>query len=378
VGDLLLQEIAKRLRACVRQYDFIARLGGDEFSVIIYDLEDISDAANVAKTILDTLSQLYNLAGHSFSIGCSIGIACYPVAGQDAESLVKNADIAMYHAKELGRNNYQYFTEALSKKQKNQDELRNSLQEAIVKNELFLLYDPIFNLKTKKITGMEALIRWKHPTLGIILPEHFIPLAEELGLTTPLNNWVLHQACVQAKQWLAKDDHHFKLSFNMSYRQLLRKDLLNYIQEVLAATQLPPQFLQLEIESKREINFTHNNLMEKVLNGLAAMDINLVIDDFGIGCDSLIHLKNMPINSLKINDSFVGDVLKNSNDAAIVSAIIALGKQLKLNVIAEGIETVEQFNFLLNNDCPEGQGQYLSAPLDATQILALLTESKQV
>ncbi|MFN7096906.1 MAG: diguanylate cyclase domain-containing protein, partial [Gammaproteobacteria bacterium] len=328
VGDQLLQEIAIRLRACVREYDFIARLGGDEFAIIINDIKSIEDAGNVAQNILDAIDRQYTLSHHTFNIGCSIGIACYPSAGIDHETLTRNADSAMYHAKELGRNNYQYFTDELFAKQNIQVQLRDALPYALEMHELLLLYDPIYELQTKSIIGMEALPRWKHPHLGEVLPEQFFPLAEELGLNVSITTWALQNLCQQGGKWYAQGHQQFKLSFAISYRYLLRKDFPTLIKSILDESKLPANMLELELQSKETITMIYPGFMEQAINELAHIGVGIVIDDFGIGYSSLINLQKLPITCLKINKSFVEDITTNTHAAMIVRSSSALGKSL--------------------------------------------------
>lgn len=375
VGDLLLQEIAARLKECVREYDFIARLGGDEFAIIINDIKSTEDAGNVAKNILDAIAHQYTLAHHTFNIGCSIGIACYPSAGLDHGTLVRNADSAMYHAKELGRNNYQYFTDELFAKQNMQMQIRDSLPFALEKNELVLLYDPIFELKTKTIIGMEALPRWNHPHFGEILPERFMPLAEELGINQSITTWALRTLCEQGGKWYSEGNTHFKVSFGISYRHLLRKDFPELIRTFLNESQLPPSFLELELQSKETITMIYPGFLEHAINELSHMGIGIVIDDFGIGYSSLINLQKLPITCLKINKTFVADIATNTHAAMIVRSISALGRSLNLSVIAKGIDTQEQLQLLLENDCHLGQGAYLHEAVSTEEMSQLLHES---
>lgn len=374
IGDLLLQEIATRLRASLREYDFIARLGGDEFAIIINDIKSIETAGNIAQNILEVIAQQYTFEHHTFNIGCSIGIAYYPEAGLDHETLVQHADAAMYHAKELGRNNYQYFTDELLSRQNLQDQLRNSLQYAIERSELFMIYDPIFELKTKRIVGMEALLRWRHPHQGIILPEQFFPLADELDLTKVITDWALNELCKQGRDWHQKGYQNYKLLFAVSYRQLLRKDFPYTMQNIINESQLPPNILDLELQSKETMSMIYPGFLEKAIHELAAMGVGIVIDDFGIGYSSLLNLQKLPITCLKINKTFVTEITTNNHAAMIVRSISQLGESLNLNVIAKGIETEEQLKILLENNCHQGQGGYLHEALSLTDMTNYLKE----
>jgi len=375
VGDLLLNEFAKRLKSCLRLDDFIARIGGDEFAIILSEIDSPEMAGEVAKKIINVLSMSYHLAGHDLQMSSSIGIACYPSPDTDQENWVQNADIAMYHAKELGRNNFQYFTVDLNEQHKQQVNLEQSLKSALDKQELFLAYQPILNLKAKKMVRMEVLCCWKHPEQGIISPNIFIPLAEELGLIDVIGRWVLQSACNQAKEWFDAGYKNFKMSVNLSPRQLLQKDLPRLIDEMLGRAHIPARLLELELTETSALIYSH--FSEDVLNKIHDIGVGIALDDFGTGYSSLTHLKRLPISTIKIDKLFIQDIIVDSNSAMIVKSVIALGNNLGFDVIAEGIETAEQLQFLIDNNCALGQGFYLYQPLSQIQMTDLLKECKE-
>jgi diguanylate cyclase (GGDEF)-like protein len=373
IGDLLLKEIASRLSSTLRSNDFLARIGGDEFAVILSDIQLIETAGQIAKKILNVLTLPFNLAGNDIIMSSSIGIANYPFADSDVTALIQSADVAMYHAKSLGRNNFQYYTEELHKKNKQIAYLDSSLKFAIERKELFLTYQPIFDLKTRNLVGMETLLRWKHPELGMISPEIFIPIAEENGMIEALGWWVLRTVCEQGKQWDIASIKDFKLSINISSRQLLHKNLPSVLNSILHDTNISPHNIELELTET--ILMSHTGVSSNVLKEINAMGICISIDDFGTGYSSLMLLKRLPIRALKIDKSFVSDLTTNSSDAIIVNSVINLAKNLGLVVIAEGIETEEQFKFLVANGCTQGQGYYLSKPLTTEQITDFINKT---
>ncbi len=376
VGDFILREVASRIASCIRVDDILARLGGDEFSIILPNISAPEKAGQVAQKIIETLKPSYKISGHEIFISCSIGIACFPSPGIDLDTIVQKADIAMYHAKDLGRNNYQFYTAELDKKHTQRTVLENALKEALHKQELFISYQPIFNLKTKKITGIESLLRWKHPEIGLVLPDTFLPLAEESGLITLIGEKMLEKICLQGAQWHQAGHRNFKLIVNLSSRQLLQKSLPEILRSTLEKTKLPPGILELEItESTLMAHVIHS---EQVLHEISKLEITISIDDFGTGYSSLGYLKNLPVRSLKIDKSFIRDLNINQNANIIVKALINLGLNLGLQVIAEGIENKEQYKFLIENHCLEGQGFYLGKPASAEQMTKLLNKKEPV
>jgi diguanylate cyclase (GGDEF)-like protein len=375
IGDLLLQEVAKRLKACLRSYDFLARLGGDEFAIIL-KINQPKDANTVAQKILDALKPAYNLESNCIHISGSVGIACYPTSGLTSEILIQRADIAMYYAKELGRNNFQHYTEEFQPLHKQRFFLESALRFALDNNELFMCYQPIFQLEANKVIGMEALMRWNHPKFGLISPDIFIPIAEEIGIISTIGDWALRSVCEQAMQWHKNGYKSFKLSVNISSRQLLHTGLIKLIKNTLQATQFPPHLLELELTES--IVMSSSNRVEKIIQEISDMNIGISLDDFGTGYSSLSHLKRLPITALKIDKSFIMDIMKDPNDALIVKSIISLGKILNLNLIAEGIETQEQLQFMIKNQCQCGQGFYLSKPLSPEEMGLLLQKTKHL
>lgn len=372
VGDLLLKEITKRLKACMREYDFISRLGGDEFAIVIFDLKCIEDAASIAQKILDTLSTIYNIGNHSFGISCSVGIACYPFAGIDPETLIRNADIAMYHAKELGRNNYQYFTNELYENYNLKNQLKEALKHALTQNEFALLFEPIFNLKEKQLIGLEILVRWENKKLGSILPDQFLPMLEEIGLTTMFDHWVLKTSCEQVKKLCEGAPEQLKIFVTISPSQFLHKEFATVVNNIMTEYKLEKHSIKLQIELRD--NILHSTIPDQVARELDEMGVDLMIKDFGIGNFSLLHLRKFPIKGLKINKSFIADAKNELNDNSIVKSIINLGNELNLDVVAEGIESKYQFQFLIDNDCGKGQGSFLGKPLDLEKIAKYLQD----
>lgn len=375
MGDLLLKEVAKRLQSCLRLDDFIARIGGDEFAIILTDIKDTQIVNDIAQKIINTLSPAYNLIGNEIHVSCSIGIACYPTPETNAKNLVKNADIAMYHAKELGRNNFQYFTDELNASHKRQIYLETALKVALENNELFITYQPIYDLKTRKIVRVEALTCWHHPKLGIISPEIFIPLAEEIGLIDLIGTWIIRRVCEQCSRWSLMGYKDCKISINISPRQLLQKNLPQIISDILRDTYVSPQFLELELTESSTL--IYSKLSEDILKAVRDMGLQIALDDFGTGYSSLTHLKQLPISAIKIDKSFIQEVNTDNNNAMIVKSMIALGNNLHFDVIAEGIETEEQLQFLITNDCPQGQGYYFTRPLNSEAMTALLEKENK-
>ncbi len=376
VGDLLLIGVAKRLKLCIRANDFLARIGGDEFAIIVNQIENRDMAGAIAKKIIESLSMSYDLENHSVRIGASIGIAYYPQPGTTPHNLVQNADIAMYHAKFLGRNNYQYYSAELYDRYRKKISLEHALKFALERKELSLNYQPIFNLETKKITGIETLLCWEHPTFGVVSPNIFIPIAEETGLMSTIGNWVINTACRQAEKWDLKKFKDFKFAINLSSRQLLHDEFFPFIINTLNNTELPPTLLELELTESTVMSYTSGPFVTTIKK-LHDLGPSIAIDDFGTGYSSLTRLKHLPIKTLKIDQTFVQDVIDNKEGGIIVCCLIALGKNLGLNVIAEGIETEQQYEFLLKNGCPQGQGYFFSKPLTTEQMTQYLDKIKE-
>ena len=370
VGDMLLQEIANRLQDCVREVDTIARFGGDEFVILLVNPSSVTDIERIAQQILKTLGQPMKLAGNELFITTSIGISIYPNDETDEDELIKKADIAMYQAKANGRNNCQFYCPQMDMHAQRRLILETSLRKALDNEEFYLLYQPKVSLHDNHVTALEALIRWQHPTLGIVSPADFITLAEESGLIVPLGEWVLREACIQCHKWQQKGQQPIRVAVNLSGFQLERKDFVTRVKKILAETKTAGNLLEFEITES--VIMQNPEFAVKILNQLRDMGIHISIDDFGTGYSSLAHLKRFSVNTLKIDKSFVNEVDLNSTDAAIATAIIAMGKSLNLSIIAEGVETEGQRDFLKKEDCNEMQGYLFSKPVSADQVLELL------
>jgi len=365
VGDKLLQSVAGRLMACVRRSDTVSRLGGDEFVVLLAQVEHAEDAAYSARKILRALAAPHVIENKSLDINVSIGVSTYPTDGQDAEGLMNRADNAMYEAKEDGRNNYQFFRHEMHARLAERQSLEADLRYALGRNEFLLHYQPKLSLQTGKITGVEALLRWIHPQRGIINPLQFVSIAEECGLIVPIGQWVLLEACKQAQAWRDSGLGVVPVSVNVSAAEFGAKDFLSGVRAVLIATGVEPQHLELELTESVLMRDAEAAVVTLVK--LKAMGVQLAIDDFGTGYSSFTYLRRFPSDALKLHQSFVQEITADPGDAAIVSAMINLGKSLKQRVIAEGVETRAQLKFLQLHGCGEGQGYYFSPPVAAEQ-----------
>jgi diguanylate cyclase (GGDEF)-like protein/PAS domain S-box-containing protein len=370
IGDRLLQAVAERLRKSVREGDTIARLGGDEFMLLLQGVPSLEGLAKVAQKMLRAFRPSFHVAGHDLHITTSIGISVYPHDGQDPEAMLKNADTALYRAKEQGRNNYQLYTPSMNARALEQLALENQLRRALDSEQFVLYYQPVLDLKTRKIAGMEALIRWVRPAMTMIMPNAFIPMAEDTGLIIPIGEWVIQTACAQNGKWQKQGLLEAPVSVNLSARQFQQEDLTRSIARCLELSGLSPRFLTLEI-TESAIMKNADSAIATLLE-LKAMGVRISIDDFGIGYSSLSHLKSLPITSLKIDQSFVRDCMVDADDAAIVTAIISLARSLKLEVVAEGVETEEQIGFLDSLGCDKLQGYFFSRPLPAEAFTTLL------
>lgn len=379
IGDLLLIEVAKKLQKATRADDFAARLGGDEFAVILNGLNNAHDAGNIAIKLNEIIDCSYKLAKHTVHITTSIGIACYPAEGKDASTLLKHADIALYTAKDAGRNTHQYFTSDLNGYHTERLFIENALSYALERQELYLVYQPKFALPSKKMIGMEALLRWQHPKLGLVPPTKFIPIAEATGAIIPIGEWILKTACQEfAEKFLGqKSNQQLVISLNLSPEQLIREKFLDLIVGIIKNAKIPAKNLELELTETAIMS--KPKVSEKVLTQLSKTGIQISIDDFGTGYSSLSYLKRLPITTLKIDQSFIRDIETDPSDAIIVKAIINLAKNLELNVIAEGVETKGQLQFLVDNGCLQAQGFYFAKPLsvkEMTQFIKKHTNSK--
>ncbi|MDH5534154.1 MAG: EAL domain-containing protein, partial [Betaproteobacteria bacterium] len=374
VGDSLLRAVAERVVACTRHTDTVSRLGGDEFVVVLTDLAQPGDCSMVAQKIVVALSQPFRLSGRDLHVTPSIGICIYPQDGQDVETLMRNADAAMYHAKESGRNNYQFFTDAMNAAAQQRLQLESDLRRALEREEFVLHYQPQIELATGEIVGVEALIRWRHPQRGIIAPGEFIPAAEESGLIDPIGDWVLRVACAQVGEWQRQGYPRLQVAVNFSARQFRRESLMKSVEQALEQAQLAAESLEVEITESLLIQYADKTINK--VTEMSKLGIQLSIDDFGTGYSSLSYLKRFPINTLKIDQSFVRDITTDEDDAAIVTAVVAIAHSLRLVVVAEGVETPEQLAFLKRLDCDRAQGYLFSRPLPSDELFRLLREWK--
>ncbi|MBI5612435.1 MAG: PAS domain S-box protein [Gammaproteobacteria bacterium] len=372
-GDTLLKGVAERLTACVRHGDTVARLGGDEFTVVLANVARVDDVAFVTQKILGSFVQPFTIAGRELFVSPSIGITLYPHDDRDIDNLLKNADAAMYHAKESGRNTFQFFTAELNARAAERLELETALRHALERHEFLLHYQPLMDLKTGRLKGVEALLRWRHPQRGLVPPLDFIPLAEETGLIVPIGEWVLRTACAQAKAWHDAGFCGLHMAVNISGRQFQQQNLAVLVGAVLAETGLEPQCFNLELTES--VLMRNVDAAIAVMGVLDAAGVGFSIDDFGTGYSSLSYLKRFPIDVLKIDRSFVRDITTDPDDAAIVTAIMALARTLDIEVVAEGVETEEQLAFLRARGCDVMQGYYFSKPVDAAALTALLKKT---
>jgi len=370
-GDLVLRSIGKRLLACVRASDTVARLGGDEFTVILENCQDAEFITMICERILAAVVEPISLGQTDVNLTCSIGISLFPGDGEDGDMLLQNADSAMYKAKERGRNNYQFFTQDMHARAMLHLSRENALRKALQRTEMVLHYQPQFDVEKGGIIGLEALVRWHDPELGLIWPGEFIPLAEETGLIVPLGQWVLEEACRRAKVWYdAAKGRPFHIAVNLSVRQFGVKNLVEVVRDALKESGLPPQALQLEITESLIMRDVETNI--GVLEQLKILGVRIALDDFGTGHSSLLYLKRLPVDVLKIDREFVDAVHKSQYDAAIARTVIALGDSLKLEVIAEGVETVPQMQSLRAQGCHVMQGYLFSPPLEEEECDRLL------
>jgi diguanylate cyclase (GGDEF)-like protein/PAS domain S-box-containing protein len=369
-GDKLLQSVSKRLLAGLRGSDTVSRQGGDEFVILLSEIADPEDLAASARKILLLLNAPHSIGGQDLHIGGSIGISVYPGDGEDAETLIKNADTAMYHAKERGRNNFQFFKAEMNLKAVERQSLEGSLRRALEREEFLLHYQPKVNLDTGEITGVEALIRWQHPDRGLVPPSQFVPIAEDCGLILQIGRWVLREACRQASAWQNAGLPPLPIAVNVSAVEFRDKGFAERVRTVLSETGLKARYLELELTEG--VLMEDAETMVSVLHELKMMGVLLAVDDFGTGYSSLSYLRLFPIDVLKIDQSFVHQITADSDDSTIVSAIINMGKSLKHIVVAEGIETREQRAYLQAQRCAEGQGYLFSAPLTAPRFGHLL------
>jgi diguanylate cyclase (GGDEF)-like protein/PAS domain S-box-containing protein len=371
-GDVLLMTVAARLRSSLRDTDTVARLSGDEFVVIVAQHEDQPLTSDIVQRVMDSVAQPVMLGPREFFVTCSIGVAAYPSDGTPPESLIEHADIAMYRAKKLGRNNFQFYTPAMNEESLERVRIESALRNALERNEFVLHYQPQVDLKTGQIVGMEALIRWKHPELGMVPPSRFVGVAEDTGLIVPIGAWVMRTAAAQNKAWQDAGLGRLRVAVNVSARQFSAADLVPGIEQVLLDTGLDPCCLELELTES--LFMSDVTPAVELLHRMKSLGVKLSIDDFGTGYSSFSYLSSFPIDVLKIDRSFVNDITHDANDAAIVASIIALAHNLRLSVIAEGVETAEQLDYLRHQGCDEMQGYYFSRPLPAQEFEQLLRQ----
>lgn len=376
MGDNLLKEVARKLSEIIRKEDTLARFGGDEFTVIIEGLKQGGDASLLANKIVTLLSEPITLSGTTFYVGCSIGISFFPHNGDLSEDLIKCADAAMYKAKEEGRNNFQYYNAEMTRLALERVEMETNLRTALINREFEVYYQPQINGKTNKLIGMEALVRWKSPILGLVLPDKFIPLAESTGLIVELDRFVMNSAMRQFSQWYKAGLNPGVLAMNLSIRQLQKKDFISVLKSLIIKTECKPAWLELEVTEGQIM--THPDEAIEILNEINRIGIVLAIDDFGTGYSSLSYLKKLPINKLKIDQSFVQGLPHDEEDAVITKTVIALAKSLNLNILAEGVETEAQKEFLLENGCLNIQGYYYSKPITANEMGKFMTDRRQL
>jgi diguanylate cyclase (GGDEF)-like protein/PAS domain S-box-containing protein len=375
LGDRLLQEVAGRLQQALREGDTVARQGGDEFTLLLPAVHLALDVAKVAEKLLETLREPFRLEERELFVTASAGIALYPDDGADPETLIRNADTAMYRAKDQGRDTYQLYTAAMNATALERLALESSLRRALSQGELELHYQPLLELATGRVHGVEALLRWRHPERGLILPAEFVPLAELTGLILPIGPWVLRTACAQVRRWQESGSHGLGLAVNISTRQFQQADLVAEVRRALQDSGLPPHSLDLEVTESHAMQDAES--ATETLRALKALGVRLSIDDFGVGHSSLGYLKRLPIDTLKIDRSFVRDIDSDPDDAAIVTAVLALARTLKLQVVAEGVENEEQLAFLRGLGCDRMQGNLFSPALPAEECASLLARHRR-
>ena len=375
VGDTLLKAVAERIRRCVREGDTVARFGGDEFTLLVPRIDAVEDAAKIAQKIIETLKIPFFIHDRELFVTTSIGISVFPSDGHDPETLVRNADAAMYRAKDQGRDNYQLYAPAMNERALERLALENMLRKALANHELVLFYQPLVELSSRRIVGAEALIRWRHPELGLLSPAHFISVAELSGLIIPIGEWVLRTACRQLKAWQRKFDPELSISINLSARQFQQPDLVGQIRTAIEETGVNPGSVELEITESNAMQNAENTIYS--LRELKTLGVRIAMDDFGTGYSSLNYLKRFPIDTLKLDQSFVRDIRTDSSDAAIVSAVISMAHSLHLSVVAEGVETEEQLAFLALQQCDVIQGFLFSEPLCAEDLEPLLATARE-
>jgi diguanylate cyclase (GGDEF)-like protein/PAS domain S-box-containing protein len=372
IADKLLQSVAVRLVSCVRSSDTVSRQGGDEFVVLLSEIKHATDAGITARKILTVLTAPHSIDQHTLHVTASIGVSTYPEDGDDAELLIKNADTAMYQAKQKGRNNYQFFKKDMNLRAVNRQLIEDGLREALESDQFVLHYQPKINLTTGAISGMEALLRWMHPTAGLLRPLQFLPVAEDCGLILPIGRWVLREACRQVQEWIDAGLHVAPVAVNVSALEFRSDGFLDNLRTISRDTGLDPRYLELELTET--VLMQHAECTASLLGALKSMGVRLAVDDFGTGYSSLSYLKRFPIDTLKIDQSFVRDITSRTDDVPIVRAVITMARSLRQRVVGEGVETEEQMAFLHANGCDEAQGYYFSMPLAAEHFVRLLKQ----
>ena len=369
-GDLLLQEFAGRLKSCISETDTVARFGSDEFALLLTQIKGTEDVVETIGLLSQVLNMSFDLEGHEVFATSSVGVSLFPIDGVDSQTLLQNAGAALYKAKRSGGANYQFYTSDMHEMASSRLALETSLRRAIQNEEFLIHYQPRVSVDSLEITGVEALVRWQHPQLGLVLPSEFIPLAEDTGLIVPIGEWVLRHACLQNTRWQAQGFPSLHIAVNISARQFHEQDVTQTVVRILKETGLAPEHLELELTESSIMR--NSDFAAGVLNRLKVMGINISIDDFGTGFSSLASLKRLPIDSLKIDQSFVRDMTTDPDEAALVMAIITLAHNLRLKVVAEGVETEEQLGFLHLLRCDEIQGFLFSKPLPEEALVSLL------
>ncbi|ABB33299.1 diguanylate cyclase/phosphodiesterase with PAS/PAC sensor(s) [Geobacter metallireducens RCH3] len=374
VGDMLLKAVANRLKNCLRGGDTVARLGGDEYIIVLPNVREVPDVITVAKKMINVFAAPLLLMGNEIYVTASIGIALFPTDGETVDALLKNADAAMYHAKEQGKNNYQFYSAEMNIRVFERLSLETSLHRAVKNQEFLLHYQPRVDLRNGRICGVEALVRWNHPEMGLVSPAKFIPLAEETGLIVPMGEWVLRTACAQNKAWQDAGLPPLRMAVNLSARQFRQENLIAMVEEILMETGLAPQWLELELTESLVMQEAEKSAA--ILRELTDRGIEVAIDDFGTGYSSLSYLKRFPIANLKIDQAFIRDMTRDPDDATLVKTIITMAHGLGMKTIAEGVELAEQIDFLCRHQCEEMQGYYFSRPITAEELGRLLADGK--
>jgi diguanylate cyclase (GGDEF)-like protein/PAS domain S-box-containing protein len=373
-GDQLLKEVSGRLKACIRESDTLARMGGDEFNILLADISRTEDITIIVRKIMNSFQKRYRIAGHDLPITTSIGISIYPDDGKEMDTLFRYADIAMYHAKEMGKNTYRFYNPAINIQSIERMKMEGYLHQAIERGEFSVYYQPQIDIRTGNMVCAEALVRWKHPDLGMLSPNRFIPAAEETGFVKSIDEWVLRTACAQFKKWHMAGYPPLCVTVNLSAREFQNPGLVATIAEILEETGLQPECLDIEVTESMAMRDIEHTVRQ--LNELAAMKVRISVDDFGTGYSSLNYLKRLPIHRLKIDQSFVKDITTDPDDRAIIQAVTAMAHNMKLKVVAEGVETEEQLDFLQKSQCDEAQGFIYSKPLPAEEFEELITHRK--